>query len=262
MSGEPVGEDELHALVDGQLSMARRAEVDAWLATHADDAARVADYRVQRAAIQAALGGVMEEPVPARLNLRTMSGGARRGAIPVLLNTWYAAAAALLLFFSGMSGWALRGWVEPAPHGIALLAQEAASSYAVYAPDTVRPFEIAGSQKVALDEWVSRRIGRTVRAPDLGSAGFSLLGGRLIATAHGPAGMFLYDNPQGARIALLVRPMEIDKTAAMRANRIGGTGGFAWADEGLGFSMVGPSSLDGMSMLAKEMRRQVRATSI
>ncbi len=38
----PVMDDELHAYVDGELPADRRAAVEAWLATHPDDAARVA----------------------------------------------------------------------------------------------------------------------------------------------------------------------------------------------------------------------------
>ena len=40
-----VGEDELNAYVDGELPADRRAVVEAWLATHPDDAAKVAAWR-------------------------------------------------------------------------------------------------------------------------------------------------------------------------------------------------------------------------
>ena len=37
----PVTEDELHAYVDNELPAERRGDVEAWLATHPDDAERV-----------------------------------------------------------------------------------------------------------------------------------------------------------------------------------------------------------------------------
>ena len=41
----PVTEDELHAYVDNELPAERRADVEAWLAAHPDDAERVRSWR-------------------------------------------------------------------------------------------------------------------------------------------------------------------------------------------------------------------------
>ncbi len=40
----PVTEDELHAYVDNELPAERRADVEAWLASHPEDAARVRSW--------------------------------------------------------------------------------------------------------------------------------------------------------------------------------------------------------------------------
>ena len=53
-----VTEDELHAYVDGELPADRREAVEAWLASHPDDAARVAAWRAQAEAIRARYGAV------------------------------------------------------------------------------------------------------------------------------------------------------------------------------------------------------------
>ncbi len=82
------------------------------------------------------------------------------------------------------------------------------------------------------------------------------MGGRLVATSRGPAGLFLYNNPAGVRVGMLVRPMEVDKVAPMREQDIGGTQGVSWADNGIGFSMVGPPLLVDINALATEARRQ------
>ena len=41
----PVTEDELHAYIDNELPAERRGDVEAWLASHPDDAARVQSWR-------------------------------------------------------------------------------------------------------------------------------------------------------------------------------------------------------------------------
>ncbi len=48
-----VTEDELHVYVDGELPADRREAVETWLASHPDDAARVAAWRAQAEAIPA-----------------------------------------------------------------------------------------------------------------------------------------------------------------------------------------------------------------
>ena len=77
-----VAEEELHAYVDGELAPDRRVAVEAWLASHPEDAARVAQWRSQADAIRARFGMLASEPVPARFDLDNLARGARswRGA--------------------------------------------------------------------------------------------------------------------------------------------------------------------------------------
>jgi anti-sigma factor RsiW len=53
-----INEGDLHAYVDDELSADRRSAVAAWLATHPDDAARVADWRAQAELIRTRFGAV------------------------------------------------------------------------------------------------------------------------------------------------------------------------------------------------------------
>jgi len=49
----PVTEDELHAYVDNELPAERRGDVEAWLATHPDDAERVQSWQAMAEALRA-----------------------------------------------------------------------------------------------------------------------------------------------------------------------------------------------------------------
>src|SRR5258708_10697016 len=69
----PVTEDELHAYVDDEIAADRRGAVEAWLASHPEDAARVAQWRAQADAIRARYGMLAPEPVPARVHLRKLT---------------------------------------------------------------------------------------------------------------------------------------------------------------------------------------------
>jgi anti-sigma factor RsiW len=135
--------------------------------------------------------------------------------------------------------------------------QEATDSYAVFAPDRVRPVEIRATDRSELVKWASQRLSRPVAVPDLSTSGYRFMGGRLIATSHGPAVLFMYDDDHGTRLVLLSRQMAVDKNAPMAQHSHGPIAGFAWADKGIGYSLVGHISSQLLHSLADEARRQL-----
>jgi anti-sigma factor RsiW len=256
MTQRPITEDDLHAYVDHALAPERRAEVAAYLDSHPDVAKRIAGFADQRELLRAALAPVADEPLPAQLNLARMVETRRRRPSSVR----WAAAAVLLLCIGAGGGWLARSSLEPAPGGLTALAQEAAYSYDVYAPDHVRPVELRASDSTQLAQWISNRLHQPVKVPDLATSGYRLMGGRLVATSHGPAGMFMYDDDHGGRLVVLTRPMnQADRNAPMTAQSKGDVAGFVWADDGMGYSLVGQTSPESLRPLANEVRKQARA---
>ncbi|SME90729.1 Transmembrane transcriptional regulator (anti-sigma factor RsiW) [Tistlia consotensis] len=257
MSRRPITEDDLQAFVDQALDPPRRAEVEAYLEAHPEVAGRIEGYRRQRAALRAAFAPVADEPLPPELSLARLIEARRRTRTV----WWRAAAAALLLGLGGGAGWSLHQAVAPeapaGPGGILALAQEAADSYAVYAPDRVQPVEIRADQQARLVAWASQRLQRPVKVPDLTASGFRFMGGRLVATPHGPAVLFMYDDDRGTRLVVLSRPMAVERDAPMAERSKGDVAGFTWAQQGIGYSLVGPLPPDRLHPLADTVRRQV-----
>ena len=64
---KPISEADLHAYVDGALTESARSEVEAWLASHPDDAERLRAYGDYNAMLRSLYNPVMDEPVPAAL---------------------------------------------------------------------------------------------------------------------------------------------------------------------------------------------------
>ena len=260
-TSRPILEEDLHAFVDQVLSPAQQAEVQAYLDGHVDVAARIAGYVRERDALRAALAPVAEEPIPPRLNVRHLAR-TRRSAWQM---PWRAAAAAILLVAgSGAAGWFLHGVPTGDPtgglarNGIASLAQEAAYTYGVYGQDQVHPVEFKATERAQLVDWISGRLQHTISVPDLSASGYRFLGGRLVATPHGPAGLMMYENSDGLRLAMMVRLMETDKNTRMMLHSEGVVQGYAWSDKGIGYSLVGPTSSEALHPLADEVRRQMR----
>jgi anti-sigma factor RsiW len=106
-------------------------------------------------------------------------------------------------------------------------------------------------------QWISERLGRKVAIPDLAAAGYRFMGGRVVATAHGPAALFLYDDGRGGRLAVFSRPMAVDKNAPMAPLTKGSVHGYAWSQDGLGYSLVGEASANALHPIADDVRRQV-----
>lgn len=253
MTQRPITEDDLQAYVDDALDPERRAAVEAFLAGNPEIEERVATDLHHRRALREALAPIANEPLPARFNLSRLADERRKPRFA----GWSSVAAALaLLLVGGASGWSLRLASERPPAGIGSLAQEAAESYAVFAPDLGRPVEIRASDEAQLVHWASRRLDRPVKVPNLSAAGYTFLGGRVVPTPHGPAALYMYDNGSGTRLVMLTRNMAIDKNAPMATDDKGQVATVSWARDGLGYSLVGPLAPKHLHSIADQARAQ------
>jgi len=249
----PISEDDLHAYVDKALDTARHAEVEAYLEHHPEVARRVRGFASQREGLREAFAPIAQEPVPPELSLARLIDARRR---PVTVSWRWATAAILLLALSGVGGWFGHGMVERTGGGIAALAREASDSYEVFAADHVHPVEVKAADRAELLSWVSGRLQHPITAPDLAASGYRFMGGRLVVTPHGPAALFMYDDDRGTRLVMLVRPMAVEKNSAMSQHVNGRVAGFAWSQNGIGYSLVGAAAPELLHPLADEIRRQ------
>jgi anti-sigma factor RsiW len=153
----------------------------------------------------------------------------------------------------------MRSVFQDGSNGLSALAQEAAYSYNVFAPDRVRPVEIRASNSAELTQWVSNRLKQAVKVPDLSVSGYRLMGGRLVPTSHGPAAMFMYDDDRGDRLVVLTRPMNNrNLDTPMMPQSTGDVAGFVWAEGGMGYTLVGQLPGDTLKPIANEIRKQTR----
>ena len=234
----PIGEDDLHAYIDGQLEVSRRRAVERYLAEDPEAARRVAAYQAQREALRAAFAARTEEPLPPRLTLASIIGQrSRRRRTP-----WPVAASIILAFGVGTAaGWLLHGspGSSPVQQAMSVLEQEALTSHVVYSADRRHPVELPSAETAHLQQWLSNRLDRTVVAPDLSGLGYHLIGGRLLATEHGgAAALLMYDDASGHRLSLLLRPMKPALHAPGAVIRRDTVNGLAWIGNGLGVAVV------------------------
>ena len=254
VSNGSIDEQDLHAYVDGRLTPARRAEVETYLAQHADAAERVAAYRHQSETLHALFDPVLTEPLPEELRLPRRR---RQQARP-----WRYAAALAWVLVGGATGWIIRGGgLAPARHYVNVpLPQEAAIAHVVYAPEVLHPVEVPASQEAALVKWLSRRLGVPLRVPHLRAVGFNLMGGRLLPGDRGPAAQFMYQDAQGRRLTLYVQiNPRADTATAFRYAREDGVSVFYWIDGAMGYALTGQISKEQLLRAAKVVYQQLES---
>src|SRR6185369_9972852 len=125
------------------------------------------------------------------------------------------AVAACWLFAGIFGGWATHDLlippkvVERVVEVAAAIPEQAATAHAVFAPEVRHPVEVRADEDHLL-RWLSNRMGRPVKAPSLETAGWRLMGGRLLPVAGDASGhvacQFMFENASGLRLTLYYAP--------------------------------------------------------
>jgi len=274
-------DERLSAWLDGELDATARAEVDAWLREHPEDAARVRLWAADRDALRARFDPVLDEPIPPAL-LQTVAQAGRGGPAQAP-PPWRRVAVAAGLLVTGALVGGLVGvaalsadparlatlplpWVDPSQPRSGSWTHRAAVAHAVYAPEVRHPVEVnvaAGSateqraQEEHLARWLSKRLDLPVRLYDLRPQGFELVGGRLLPDAAGPSAQLMYQNGGGQRITLYLRKPDAGAAAAFRFQRDGELNLFYWVEDGFGCALVGKLPREQLLALAEAIYKQV-----
>jgi anti-sigma factor RsiW len=243
---KPVAEAELHTYVDGGLSEEAKAEIEAWLRAHPEDAEKVRAYAEQNALLRTLYNPVLEEPVPAAL-------------LAVRPPVWRRYAAAVAIFAIGLGlGWLARGEFV-APQVVQLsLARQAATAHVVYAPEVRHPVEVPAAEEAHLVGWLSKRVGTTLKAPKLAPLGYDLVGGRLLSGPQGPVAHFMYQDGRGQRLTLYVsRQRGEPRDTAFRFSQEDRVSVFYWVDGNFGYALSGEMRRDQLLQVAEVVYKQL-----
>jgi anti-sigma factor RsiW len=231
MSESSFTEADLQGYVDGRLPERRRAEVEAYLAAHPEEAARLASYRAQADRLRELYGPILDEAVPQRLAL---TAAPRRSRIVRV------AAAFAWTAVGAVAGWQLHNVFAPRTTAAVEtpIARTAAIAHVTYSPEVRHPVEVGADQESHLVAWLSKRLGAKVRAPNLESVGYGLVGGRLLPGESGPVAQFMYQCKQGTRVTLYVRTeMPDHEETAFRYSDEGNVRVFYWIDRTFGYAV-------------------------
>ncbi len=249
----PISEEDLHAYADNRLDGPRLAQVETWLAAHPEHRAQVEAWREQSALLHRSYDALLDQPIPARL-LPPANSARWLDRRRVAAVGW--------LVLGAVIGFVLRGTPDPAPLPVLATHQNlprlAAVAHAVYTPEVRHPVEVGADQEAHLVAWLSKRLGAELKPPKLDSAGYQLVGGRLLPGDKGEVAQFMYENAAKNRLTLYVQPAAgKPQDASFRHASEGGIEVFYWIDGRFGYALSGTAGRGEMLTLATLVYRQL-----
>lgn len=273
-SPSPLTDNELHALVDGRLPKGERATLEQRLEQDPAAKATRARWTAQRVQLQGLQAHVLQEPVPHALMAAAQQLEALRQRNRRLWQLGGMAAGVVLAFGAGWLGHA--NWQPPGGQSMAAVPAAPASEFvrqarfahAVYTPEVRHPVEVAAAERDHLVQWLSKRLGRPLKVPDLSAEGYTLVGGRLLPGDTGARAQFMFQNANGARVTLYLGAVTAPNGAppatrtntqetAFRFATESGLPSFYWVDQGFGYALSGPLDRAALLALANAVYRQL-----
>ena len=247
MTSGPYCVADLHAYLDGEMPPEEHAAFDEWLAANLDMRRLLSEFEADRQQLREALDRATAGPVPERIE-SALSGGKRQRSRQI----WQAAAAVLIFAAGAAAGWGISEYARPGATASApATAEWALTAHLVYVSEVRHPVEVAADQKTHLVNWLSKRMGHRLTAPDLAAAGMNLIGGRLLPGETTAAAQLMYEDASGKRVTLYVGSNPQNHQTAFRLAERGSVRTFYWLDGPFGYALAGDLEEDRLLDLAR-----------
>ncbi|VTU20471.1 MULTISPECIES: anti-sigma factor family protein [unclassified Variovorax] len=224
-------------------------------------------WRAQRDALRQLHSEVLDEAIPPAL-LAAAGLAAEHHARQARWMRWGGMAASVAIAFG--AGWLANGQWSTASG--TLLARAPATrefvhaaevAHVVYAPEKRHPVEVAAAEQQHLAQWLSKRLDKALKVPDLSAQGYALVGGRLLPGSEGARAQFMFERAGGDRVTLYIGslgaaadPARAGETA-FRFSSDGPVPSFYWVDHGFGYALAGALPRDQLMSLATAVYRQL-----
>lgn len=232
-----------------------------------DDAQR---WDAQREALRMLHRDVLREPIPEHLLQTVEQAGNARFWSRRWAQAGALAASVLVAFGAGWIGhgqWSLRSpsgtlAARSAQPAALAFAHDAAVAHVVYSPEKRHPVEVAATEQQHLVQWLSRRLDKPLKVPDLSAEGYSLVGGRLLPGAAGARAQFMFEDSAGQRITLYIGALADKQGSGAQESAFHFAANdpvpsFYWVDQGFGYALAGKLPRDKLLALAGVVYKQL-----
>ncbi|MDD2879195.1 MAG: anti-sigma factor [Rhodoferax sp.] len=270
----PLTDDECHALTDSQGTPEVLAVLRQRLATDPDGQCRLTQWHHQRDALQKLYTEVLDDAVPPALAQAALKTGVAHETATHTLRLGGMVASVVLAFAAGWlanSSWQSTGAIDAAAPKLARaklehdFVRQASLAHNVYVPEVRHPVEVTALEQAHLVQWLSKRLSKPLKVPDLTAQGFELVGGRLLPGDTGARAQFMFQNAAGGRVTLYLGTLTVPAKAkpfsgqetAFRYEPQAGVPSFYWVDHGFGYALTGQLPRDALMKLAQVVYQQL-----
>jgi anti-sigma factor RsiW len=118
------------------------------------------------------------------------------------------------------------------------MIDEVAGYHQIFSRETQHLVEVPADQMEELTAWLGERVGRDVKVPHLGAAGFRFAGGQMLVINDRPVAALMYTRAEGLPIVLCVSRMPADDDPASIERR-GPARVASWISGGYAYLVAG-----------------------
>lgn len=224
------------------------------------DEAEARAWARQDALLRELHADVAREPLPTEWVALARGAGRRQTQAHRWLRLGGLAASVLLAF---VAGWVAHPLWQRSDATLARhFARDAALAHVVYTPEVRHPVEVTAAQQEHLVQWLSKRLDRPLKVPQLQARGFDLVGGRLLPGDAGARAQFMFQNSGGQRLTLYIGALEASRTSSESAFSFSddrGVARFYWMEDGNGYALAGSLPRSTLLDIAQDVHRQIGA---
>jgi anti-sigma factor RsiW len=265
----PMNPDEMNALVDRLQPHAQRQAIEQLALKDPQGAETLKSWIEQRNGLRELHKNVIDEPIPAPL----LQAAKRLSTLQQRVDrNWSRAGIAASVVLAFGVGWISRGEIVVNQVSSAIAVKEMAQhefvrqasfAYEVYMPEKRHPVEVTAAEEDHLVQWLSKRLGRSLKVPTLSAQGYELVGGRLLPGETGARAQFMFQNTQGQRITLYLGAIhqKTDKVDQGETGLLyesdGRISSSYWFEEGFGCALSGQINREKLIALANVVYQQM-----
>jgi anti-sigma factor RsiW len=232
--------EELNAYLDGAMAAAQASRIEAYLATHANEAARVDSYRRQDTRLRTTFDPLRPENPPPELAALTAKLSKNLARHRRMRNAArYAAVAVLCISTAAAGRWSTN--VVPSYDDSTVMAQSrlAADAYRLVTghPDQKNSLDQSASP-ASLSDFLGEGESK-IHIPRLQLLGYRQIGGQVLPTGAGPAVQLIYNDEKKGPFSLYVARAPDCMRAKPRYTRDGDLSLMSWCRNRAVFMLIG-----------------------
>lgn len=255
-----ISDVDLHAYVDGELTAARRAEVEAYLAESPGDADRVKEYRDLTLALHV-LGD--EAELTRNPEIEAMTATLEKTIVRRRFSQRLMRVAAVSAFIiAGFGAFTTYSDRLDAPEDrFVAFTQQATDAHLLFAGRLAEPKQVHMDDKSRVVSWLSQRLtGIPLQAPDLEPFGYQLAVERILPSRNGPAAQLMYEHEKDKRpITLFIGKNRDAGQTAFTYVQNTDVAVFYWQDGPFAYSLAGGLERQQLLELAEEISAQLNS---